>query len=83
MEVSTGTKPANLGMRVLAAILDCAVVLVAQYFIVEKWGEVGPEGDTVLKGAPVYLLLLATAACWIVPEWLLGATWASGLATCV
>jgi uncharacterized RDD family membrane protein YckC len=82
MELNTGTKPANLGMRVLAAILDCAVVLVAQYFMVEKWGEVGPEGDMVLKGAPVFLLLLATAAFWILPEWLLGSTlgkWACDL----
>jgi uncharacterized RDD family membrane protein YckC len=82
MEANAQRKPASLGMRVLAAILDCAVVLVAQYFIVEKWGEAGPEGDMVLKGVPVFVLLLASAAFWILPEWLLGATlgtWACDL----
>jgi uncharacterized RDD family membrane protein YckC len=74
MELKAQEKVASLWIRVLAAILDLAVVFAAQYYIVETWGEVGPEGDMALRGAPVLLLLLATAAYWILPEWLLGAT---------
>jgi uncharacterized RDD family membrane protein YckC len=82
MELTTQAKPASLWLRALAAILDSAVVFLAQYYIVEKWGDVGPEGNVVLTGSPVFLLLLATAAFWILPEWLLGATlgkWACDL----
>jgi uncharacterized RDD family membrane protein YckC len=76
------TKSASLGIRALAAILDSAIVLLAQYYIVEKWGDIDPNGDAVLRGFPVFLLLLATAAFWILPEWLLGVTlgkWAFNL----
>lgn len=76
-------KLANLGIRTVAAILDSAVMFVAWYAAIKMWGEVEPHsrgvlslsfGDTTLTGTPAFLLVLATAAFWILPEWLLGAT---------
>jgi uncharacterized RDD family membrane protein YckC len=82
MESKTQPKAASLSIRVLAAILDSAVVSIAWYYIVRTWGDTGPEGDKLLTGTPALLLILATAAFWILPEWLLGATlgkWACDL----
>lgn len=91
MEVRTSPKPASLGSRVVAAILDSAVISVVWYAAIKIWGEVEPAsrgvlsasfGDTTLTGTPAVLLVLATAAFWILPEWLLGATlgkWACDL----
>jgi uncharacterized RDD family membrane protein YckC len=75
MELTTAQpKPASLGIRVVAAILDSAVVTVAWYYLVETWGNSTLQGDKALTGTPALLLMLATAAFWILPEWLLGAT---------
>jgi|SRR5579864_6096864 len=91
MEVRTSKKSADLGIRVVAAILDSAVISVVWYAAVKIWGEVEPTspgvlsvsfGDTTLTGTPALLLVLATAAFWILPEWLVGATmgkWACDL----
>ena len=83
MEVRSPRKPANLGIRALAAILDTGVMLVVWYAAIKMWGEVDPAsrgvlsasfGDTTLTGIPALLLVFATAAFWIVPEWLWSAT---------
>ena len=91
MEVRPPQKPASLGIRSVAAILDSVVISVVWYAVIRTWGEVDPASgsvlsvsfnDTTLTGAPALLLLVATAAFWILPEWLLGATlgkWACGL----
>jgi len=81
MELRNQVTPAPLGARVLAAILDSAIVVIAWYFIIGKWGDESIEGK-VLTGMPAFSLLLATAAFWILPEWLLGSTvgkWACDL----
>ena len=74
MELRPQVKAAPLWIRALAAILDSAVVFLATFYIAETWGEVAPEGSKVLTGTPALLLMLAIAAFWIVPEWLLGST---------
>jgi len=82
MEIRGQADPAPLGIRVVAAILDAVIVSVAWYLILWKWGDAAADGGVELTGTPALLLLLATAAFWIVPEWLLGATpgkWACDL----
>lgn len=76
-------KSANLGIRVLSAILDSLVVSLIWYFTIETWGHVGQiadqasvvaGGDKTLTGFPALLVMAITAAFWILPEWLMGAT---------
>lgn len=76
-------KTANLGVRVLAAIMDSLIVSFAWYYTIEIWGHTRPAGnltsatmggDKVLSGTPALLLMLATACYWIIPEWLFRAT---------
>ena len=44
---TTPPKPASLLLRVLAAILDSALVFVAWYYIIETWGHVASAaGDS-------------------------------------
>ena len=80
---TTQDKTANLGVRVLAAIIDSLIVSFAWYYIIEIWGHTGPAGSLtsatmgggkVLSGTPALLLMLATACYWIIPEWLFRAT---------
>jgi len=75
VEVLRPHKPAPLGRRVLAAIIDAAVVLCSWYTCIEVWGHPssGASGK-VIQGAPAFLIMAVTAAYWIVPEWLFGAT---------
>lgn len=82
METSPQVVPAPLGARVLAAILDSVVVFLVWYLIIGRWGDETRDGGRVLTGMPALLLMLATAAFWILPEWLLGSTmgkWACDL----
>ena len=82
MANTTLPKPASLLLRVLAAILDSALVFMAWYYIIEAWGNVAPAagdtavgaGDKSLTGIPALALMLGTAAYWIIPEWLQEAT---------
>ena len=73
MELRDQVTAAPLGPRVLAAILDSVIICIAWYFIIGKWGDEGADGRT-LTGIPAILLMAATAAFWILPEWLLGST---------
>lgn len=81
-QVRTPPETAQLGLRVLGAILDSVLVSFAWYFIIDLWGHQGvvgalnnaTAGGKVLSGTPAVVLLLATAAYWIVPEWLAGVT---------
>ncbi|HZI55916.1 MAG TPA: RDD family protein [Verrucomicrobiae bacterium] len=71
-----------MGVRVLAAVLDSVVVFLVWYLIIGRWGDETPVGGRALTGMPALLLMLATAAFWIFPEWLLGSTmgkWACDL----
>ena len=61
-------------LRSLAAIIDVAIVFSIWYFIIEKWGTDSVGTVKTLAGSPAILLMLATAAFWILPEWLVGAT---------
>src|SRR5580765_8356621 len=82
MELGTQVKAAPLGVRVLAAVLDSIVVFLSWLCIIKLWGDEGLDGGKVLTGIPAVLLLLATAAFWVLPEWLLGSTmgkWACDL----
>jgi uncharacterized RDD family membrane protein YckC len=82
MELGTQVKAAPLGVRVLAAVLDSIVVFLSWLCIIKLWGDEGLDGGKVLTGIPAVLLMLATAAFWIFPEWLLGSTmgkWACDL----
>jgi uncharacterized RDD family membrane protein YckC len=82
MELRPQVNAAALGVRALAAIIDSATVSIAWYYIIETWGDAGREGGMELTGTPALLLMLATAAFWILPEWLLGTTlgkWACDL----
>jgi uncharacterized RDD family membrane protein YckC len=72
-------KTANLGLRVLAAVFDSSIVSFAWLFIIHRWGH--PDQDAaipaehiILSGFPGLLLMLGTAAYWILPEWAFRAT---------
>jgi uncharacterized RDD family membrane protein YckC len=75
-------KPANLGIRSLAALIDSAIVCVLWFCVIEAWGTTQGASSTslsmvqekVVTGVPALLLLLATAAYWVVPEWLFSMT---------
>jgi uncharacterized RDD family membrane protein YckC len=82
-------KPADLGRRSLAAIIDCIVVLVLWSFVVDTWGRTaaeiwGPAQGPMTSPAwsahkyldvfPAMLFLGGIAVAWIVLEWLTGAT---------
>ena len=76
-------RPASLSIRALAALTDSAIVFGVWYFAISSWGQEGTlsgtasvtaGGDKVLTGWPAILVLLVTAAFWILPEWFLGAT---------
>ncbi len=83
MEQEIRNRTSGLGIRSIAAIVDSAIVFLAWYYTIEILGR-SPElhdltsvttgGDKVLAGTPALLLLLATAAFWIIPEWLASAT---------
>lgn len=87
------TKPANVGIRSLAAVVDSIVVSVLWYSAIRTWGTARTFTATTalsftpgkhltlsitqgkqLTGMPALLLMLATAAYWIVPEWLFSVT---------
>jgi uncharacterized RDD family membrane protein YckC len=77
------TKPANLGVRSLAAVVDSIVVSVLWYSVIQTWGTTPTSVDSTslsfahgkqLTGMPAILLMLATAAYWMVPEWLFSVT---------
>jgi uncharacterized RDD family membrane protein YckC len=74
MEPRSKLKPAPLAPRVLAAILDSLMVFLVFFYIVFRWGAPGSDGERVLTGIPAILLMLGSAAYWVIPEWLLGAT---------
>ncbi|MBS1841810.1 MAG: RDD family protein [Acidobacteria bacterium] len=83
MEIRNQLTPAKLGMRAFAAILDSLLATGVWYLIISMWGHTDSEGaltsatvsgDKVLTGGPALLLMLGTAAYWIVPEWLAGLT---------
>lgn len=62
--------------------MDSAIVFSLWYFIIERWGIDTSESGKILTGFPGILLVVGTAAFWIVPEWLVGATfgkWACDL----
>ena len=81
-QLRTPAQTAQLGHRVLGAILDSLLVSLAWYFIIGLWGHQGvvgalnnaAAGGKVLSGTPAMTLLVATAAYWIIPEWLVGVT---------
>ena len=66
-------KSSSLWLRSLAAIIDSALVSILWYFVINTWGTVS-GGSFTLSGTPALLLMMGTAAYWIVPEWLTGAT---------
>lgn len=75
-------KASGLWLRSLAAVVDSSIVFFFWYFIIETWGTTTSGTDKTLTGLPAILLMLATAAYWILPEWLAGATfgkWACDL----
>jgi uncharacterized RDD family membrane protein YckC len=72
-------RPANLGIRSLAALIDSIVVSVLWFWVTQTSGTVSTSVDTAslsltqgktVSGLPALLLFLATAVYWIVPEWL-------------
>ena len=75
-------KPANLGIRALAAIFDSVIMSLLWYYAIETYGTAATSGgqestaiaNKALTGAPAILLMLATALFWIIPEWLFSAT---------
>lgn len=76
-------KPVSLSVRVIAALIDSLLMSVIWYYSIEVWGHtqssgsptsVTAGGDKVLTGWAAVLLLLLTAAFWILPEWIAGAT---------
>jgi uncharacterized RDD family membrane protein YckC len=69
-----GVKSSGLWLRSLAAIIDCTIVFSIWYFVIERCGIDASGTGKVLTGLPALLLMLGTAAFWIVPEWLAGAT---------
>jgi uncharacterized RDD family membrane protein YckC len=81
-EVRNQTQAAKISLRVLGAICDSLLVSLAWYYIIELWGHEGSTGaitratagGKVLSGGPAILLMLGTAAYWIVMEWQIGAT---------
>jgi uncharacterized RDD family membrane protein YckC len=82
MEINSPAVPAPLGVRVLAAILDSALVFLVVFLIIWQWGTETAEGERSLTGIPELLLMLGIAAFWILPEWLSGSTigkWACDL----
>jgi uncharacterized RDD family membrane protein YckC len=82
MAVEIKLPPSSLWLRTLAAIIDSLVVTLIWYFIIDRFGHPDAAGgdsasfgsDKVVTGAPAMLLFLATAAFWIIPEWLASAT---------
>jgi uncharacterized RDD family membrane protein YckC len=75
-------KPANLGIRSLAALINSALVCVLWICVIEAWGTTPDASSTslsmiqgkVVTGVPALWVLLATAAYWVVPEWLFSIT---------
>jgi uncharacterized RDD family membrane protein YckC len=67
-------KSSGLWIRSLAAILDFTIVSIIWYFVIETWGTFNAAGDKELVGLGATALMTGTAAFWIVPEWLTGAT---------
>ena len=74
--------PSSLWLRTLSAIIDSVLVTLFWYYVIDLFGHpeaVGSDsasfgGDKVVTGAPAFLVFLATAAFWILPEWLASAT---------
>jgi len=67
-------KSSGLWLRSLAAIIDCSIVFSLWSYIIARWGTDTSASSKNLAGLPAILLMLGTAAFWIVPEWLAGAT---------
>jgi uncharacterized RDD family membrane protein YckC len=66
-------KPSGLWLRSLAAIIDSTIVFFLWYLVIATWGTAS-DGKVTLPWTPANLLIMGTAAYWIVPEWLVGAT---------
>lgn len=67
-------KPSGLWIRSLAAILDFSIAALIWYFVIETWGTINAAGNKEAVGLPATALMIGTAAFWILPEWLGGAT---------
>jgi uncharacterized RDD family membrane protein YckC len=76
-------QPAKLGVRSIAAIIDSFCVSVLWFVVIQTWGTASTYTDATsgsivpdktVTGLPAFLLFLATAAYWMVPEGLFSMT---------
>ena len=68
-------KIAPMGRRMGAAIIDLFAVGLVWFAFMKLYGEWVPEEATWrVTGSPALMLFAITAAYWILPEWLFGAT---------
>ncbi len=66
-------KTCHLFIRVVAAVMDSLLVCLLWYYFIDSWGH-ADGGSKVVTGAPAMVLMLLTASYWMIPEWILGAT---------
>ena len=70
-----GFELGSLGLRVIAALFDAFVGILIWYPFFHFWGTYDAnEHQYKVTGLPALAMLSATAAYWILTEWVLGAT---------
>lgn len=75
LDLPDGLQLGSIGYRVIAALFDAVVGAAIWYPFFHFWGHYNEtENQYQVTGLPAVVMFLATAAYWILTEWVLGAT---------
>jgi uncharacterized RDD family membrane protein YckC len=66
--------PGPMWRRVVAALLDLAIVISVFVYTAQRWGVELEDGKRGWSGLPALLVFMLMWAYWFVPEWLFAAT---------
>jgi uncharacterized RDD family membrane protein YckC len=66
--------PGPMWRRVVAALLDLAIVISVFVYTAQRWGVELDDGKRGWSGLPALFVFLLMWAYWFVPEWLFAAT---------